>query len=144
MTRGVKHLTEEARIEAVRKAKRAYEERNKEKERVRKATWYAAEKERLEPIRASDRKRHYEKHRAHRIAYVRHRQGVIRQSVELPRAKQAEIEGLYRFCQIFKGFEVDHIIPLNGKQVSGLHVPENLQVLTVRANCQKGAKFEEA
>ena len=43
----------------------------------------------------------------------------------------------------FSGFEVDHIIPLNGRQVSGLHVPENLQVLTVRANRQKGAKFAE-
>lgn len=52
------------------------------------------------------------------------------------------MEGLYRFCQIFKGFEVDHMLPLNGKTVSGLHVPGNLQVLTVRANRQKGAKME--
>ena len=55
---------------------------------------------------------------------------------------QAEIDGMYMFCQIFKGFEVDHEIPLNGKKVSGLHVPNNLQVLPKRENRSKGNRFE--
>lgn len=34
-------------------------------------------------------------------------------------------------------WEVDHIIPLRGKQVSGLHTPYNLQVIPKKANAAK-------
>jgi DNA mismatch repair ATPase MutS len=38
-------------------------------------------------------------------------------------------------------FHVDHVIPLNGKYVSGLHVSANLEIVTATENLQKHAKF---
>ena len=47
-----------------------------------------------------------------------------------------KIEAIYANCP--KGYEVDHYYPLQGKNVCGLHVPENLQYLTVTENRAKG------
>lgn len=39
-------------------------------------------------------------------------------------------------------YQVDHIVPINGRLVSGLHVHQNLQVLTMVQNRAKGNRFE--
>ena len=38
-------------------------------------------------------------------------------------------------------FQVDHEIPLQGKNVSGLHVPGNLRMIAAKANQQKGNRW---
>lgn len=50
------------------------------------------------------------------------------------------IEQFYKNCP--QGYTVDHVIPLRGKQVSGLHVIANLQYLTKSQNSQKNNTFD--
>lgn len=56
----------------------------------------------------------------------------------VPWSEIKEIEEFYENCP--DGYEVDHIIPLQGKTVSGLHVIRNLQYLLAFDNKSKGNK----
>jgi len=59
------------------------------------------------------------------------------------------MEEIYHLAQLrtkMLGFEwhVDHIIPIKAKNVSGLHVPNNLRVIPAKENLSKNNKFIES
>ena len=56
-----------------------------------------------------------------------------------PWASRDAIAAFYAGCP--RGFHVDHIVPLQGELVSGLHVEHNLQYLAAGENIRKGNKF---
>jgi len=60
-------------------------------------------------------------------------------------AEQFELECVYTYCAALRkvglDYHVDHVVPLRGQRVSGLHVPWNLQVIPGRENTRKGNVF---
>jgi len=66
-----------------------------------------------------------------------------RRSSKLQRTpKWADLEAIKQFyLNCPKGYQVDHDVPLQGVNVSGLHVLNNLQYLTVKENLSKGNKY---
>lgn len=60
--------------------------------------------------------------------------------LRVPKWRNKEkIEEIYNKCP--EGYHVDHIIPLQGKLVSGLHVENNLQYLSAEDNWKKNNRY---
>lgn len=73
-------------------------------------------------------------HRAKKKAYKKR----VRQSTP-EWVNMEDIINFYKNCP--EGHHVDHIVPLKGKNISGLHVLWNLQYLTAEDNIKKSNKF---
>jgi hypothetical protein len=68
-----------------------------------------------------------------------------RRAAELQRTpKWADATAIKRFYEARPaGMAVDHIVPLQGKTVCGLHVLGNLQYLTIHENRIKSNQFDD-
>ena len=58
----------------------------------------------------------------------------------LTKAQLAQIRAIYAKARS-RGLTVDHIEPVQGRLVSGLHIPWNLRIATLEANMSKGNRY---
>jgi hypothetical protein len=94
-------------------------------------------------VRQSNKKRYYENYDNERIRLNIRAAARRRASPPwLTKVQKDEIKALYAEARRLEKetgvkWHVDHIEPLNGLNVCGLHVPWNLQLLTASENCSK-------
>jgi hypothetical protein len=145
--------------EKINAKNRAWQKANREKVKINRALYYEANSEELKAKSASWRDGNLEKVKSTNGDYKKNNPGKIRALRSKRRAQKLnatpkwltkeqllEIETFYiEAVRLTKetGIKhvVDHIIPLQGKNVRGLHVPWNLQILTESKNCSKGNRL---
>lgn len=93
--------------------------------------------DRSNPKLVAAMKKKWKRENPHKIlADVRRRQAAKLLATP-PWSDLKAIEEIYRRARAL-GMEVDHIVPLRSKIVCGLHVPENLRIVTREVNRKKG------
>ena len=121
-----------------------YAQKNKDKIVKQKATHYQENKSKIIKLNAEYKRNNRDKYNA--AGAKRHAAKLNRTPSWLSDTDKREIELIYKIAaRVSKEtgipHHVDHEIPLQGELVSGLHIPDNLQLLTASENLSKGNSF---
>jgi len=127
--------------EAAKEAGRRYYERNRE---MVKARALARTPEEKKAWKKTHKQRHPEYYNA--LTSLRKRRHRNATPPWLTAKQKTEIKQLYLIAITMSNttgqrYVVDHIVPLLGKDVCGLHVPWNMQVITQEENLKKSNKL---
>lgn len=145
-----RHVTGGACVECKREAMREWRAKNPERWKALRAKYEAASAERIAEQKAEWRKKNAAKHYAANLRWIQKHRGKARAQralrkahVKLHTPAWADKEAIKFFYECRPaGCHVDHIIPLRGEAVCGLHVAENLQWLPASENCRKRNRFK--
>jgi hypothetical protein len=138
--------TQKAYSEANKEAQKAYRaqwhQENKERRAAQKKVWYALNKDKIAEKYKAKAKEWRIKNRPLIAAHSNARRAKILGATPLWADLEA-IKDFYIAASAFKlytgqEYHVDHVVPIKGKTVCGLHVHNNLQLLLARDNQSKG------
>jgi hypothetical protein len=120
--------------EKCEKYQREYRLKNKELVKKKAKIYYLNN---LEKYKANKKKYYLQNLHIHNALSAKRRAVKLKATPTF--ANLEKIKDIYKNCP--KGFHVDHIVPLQGKNVCGLHVEWNLQYLTPYDNKSKSNKL---